>query len=77
MNISVSDLEARLLEIVREVERDGTTIDIERDGQIVARMTPAASRAASSRPWEALHGTGVLNGEPEESVLQDAPRSIR
>lgn len=72
MTISVSELKARLLEIVREVERDGTIIDVERHGQVVARIIPAASRAAASRPWEALFGTGALVAEPEESVLEES-----
>lgn len=72
MTISVSELKARLLEIVREVERDGTVIDVERHGQIVARIIPAVSSAASKRPWEVLRGTGTLLSEPEESVLEES-----
>ena len=72
MTISVSELKARLLEIVREVEREGTVIDVKRHGHVIARIIPAASRAASTRPWEALLGTGVLDGAPEESVLEES-----
>ncbi|HYC93126.1 MAG TPA: type II toxin-antitoxin system prevent-host-death family antitoxin [Thermoanaerobaculia bacterium] len=71
MTISVTELKARLLEIVREVEREGTVVEVERHGQIVARIIPAAPLSASSRPWEALHGTGRLLAAPEESVLAD------
>jgi prevent-host-death family protein len=71
MTISVTELKARLLEIVREVERDGTVIDVERHGQVVARIIPAASPSATSRPWEALLGTGTLLAAPEESVLEE------
>ena len=72
MTISVSELKARLLEIVREVEREGTVIDVERHGQVVARIIPATSPSTSTRPWEALHGTGTLLAAPEESVLEES-----
>jgi prevent-host-death family protein len=72
MTISVSELKARLLEIVREVEREGTVIDVERHGQVVARIIPATSRTASKRPWEALLGSGTLLSSPEESVLEES-----
>jgi prevent-host-death family protein len=72
MTISVSELKARLLEIVREVEREGTVIDVERHGQVVARIIPATTTSASVRPWEALHGTGTLLSTPEESVLEES-----
>lgn len=72
MAISVSELKARLLEIVREVEREGTVIDVELHGQVVVRIIPAASPSASARPREALHGTGTLLSSPEESVLVES-----
>ena len=72
MTISVTELKARLLEIVRDVERQGTVVDVERHGQVVARIIPAGSPSkTSSRPWEALIGTGNLLAAPEESVLAD------
>lgn len=71
MTISVTELKARLLEIVREVERQGTVVEVERHGQIVARILPASPAATSARPWEALHGTGRLLASAEESVLAD------
>ena len=72
MTISVTELKARLLEIVREVEREGTVIEVERHGKVVARIIPAASQSASTRPWEALLGTGTLLGDPAESVLEES-----
>jgi prevent-host-death family protein len=69
MTITISELEARLQEIVDEVEREGHVIEVERDGQIVARIVPAAAK--SLRPWEAMHGSGRLLATPEESVLRD------
>ena len=72
MTISVSELKARLLEIVREVEREGTVVDVERHGQVVARIIPATAAATSARPWEVLRGTGALLATPEESVLEES-----
>lgn len=71
MTISVTELKSRLLEIVREVERDGTIIDVERHGQLVARIIPAVAPSAAVRPWEALLGTGTLLAAPAESVLEE------
>jgi prevent-host-death family protein len=67
MVISITELKARLLEVVRQVEREGTVIDIARHGQLVARIVPAEV----DRPWEALLGSGRLLAEPHESVLND------
>lgn len=71
MTISVSEPKVRLLEIVGEVERVGTVIDVERHGQVVARIIQAASSSASGRPWEVLLGTGSLLATPDESVLEE------
>ena len=71
MTISVSELKTRLLEIVREVEREGTVIEVERHGKIVARIVPAVSPSAPVRPWDALLGTATLLADPEESVLEE------
>lgn len=71
MTISVTELKARLLEIVREVEREGKAVDVERHGKVVARIVPATPKAV--RPWEALRGSGVLLADPEESVWVDYP----
>ena len=68
MTITVDDLKTRADEIVREVDRDGTTVDVELDGKVIARITPAETKAV--RPWEAMHGKGRLLASPEESVLR-------
>jgi len=72
MTISVTELKSRLLEIVREVERQGTVVEVERHGRVVARIVPASSPETSTRPWERLRGTGTLLASPEESVLDDS-----
>jgi prevent-host-death family protein len=71
MTISVTELKARLLEIVRQVEREEIAIEVERHGRVVARIIPAGPRPATERPWEALRGTGVLLALPGDSVLED------
>lgn len=71
MVISVTELKTRLLEVIREVEREGKIVEIERHGKVVARLIPSSANRAS-RPWERLRGTGTLAGEPGESVLDDS-----
>lgn len=72
MTISVTDLKARLLEVVRAVERDGAAIDVERHGKLVARIVPARRAPVGARPWELLAGSGVLIGAAEESVIEES-----
>jgi prevent-host-death family protein len=72
MTISVTELKTRCLEVIREVEANGKVVEITRRGEIVARLLPANAAAADVKPWERLHGTGVLLATPEESVLEDS-----
>jgi prevent-host-death family protein len=76
MTITVPELSARLQEIVDEVEREGHVVEVERDGQVVARIVPAAPSAARKAEVEAalarLRGSGVLLADPEESVWLDS-----
>jgi prevent-host-death family protein len=70
MAISVTELKARCLEIIREVEREQRVVEIMRRGEVVARLLPAhAGSRAKARPWEQLRGMGELLGPPEQSVL--------
>lgn len=71
MTISVTELKARCLEIIREIERDGKVVEIVRRGEIVARLLPATPPGtADVKPWERLRGSGDLLAAPEESVLE-------
>ena len=73
MTVSITELKARCVEIIRDLERDGEAVEIVRDGEIVARLMPATpSVATDPKPWERLRGTGVLLATPEESVLEDS-----
>jgi prevent-host-death family protein len=72
MTISVTELKARCLEIIREVEANGEVVEITHRGEIVARLLPATAAAADVKPWHRLHGTAKLLATPEESVLKDS-----
>lgn len=72
MTISVTDLKARLLRVIRDVEREGKSVDVERYGRVVARLIPAARVDPTARPWTRLRGSGTLEGAPEESVLEES-----
>jgi prevent-host-death family protein len=74
MTITISELEARTEEIVREVEA-GHVVEVERDGKVIARITPA--EAKELRPWEKLRGSAELLAEPEESVWFEYPGAKR
>ena len=69
MTISVTELKARLLEIIRQVEREGMTVEVQRRGEVVARLVPALPASTSARAWTHLRGSGELLASAEESVL--------
>jgi prevent-host-death family protein len=72
MTISVTELKARCLQVLREMERDGHPVDVVRRGKIVARIFQAADTATTDEhPWKRLHGSGKLLARPGESVLDD------
>lgn len=73
MDISVTELKHRCLEIVRRVEKSGKPVTITRRGKVVAQLEPpAASAAATAKPWERLRALGGrLRAKPGESVLRD------
>jgi prevent-host-death family protein len=55
MTISVTELKARCLEIIRDVERERKVVEIVRRGEVVARLLPANAPArANAKPWERL-----------------------
>lgn len=74
MDISVTELKQKCLDIVRRVEQTGRAVTITRRGKVVARLTPSSSRVEErpARPWEQLRAIGGrLLAPPEESVMQD------
>ena len=73
MDISVTQFRASCLELIRRVETAGEPVDIKRRGKVVARLTAAPKPGkATPKAWETLRGSGELNAEPEESVLDEA-----
>ena len=72
MDISVTQFRASCLDLIRRVESGGETVVIKRRGKVVARLTsPPAPGRASRKSWEILRGSGELNVEPEESMLDE------
>ena len=70
MDISVTQFRAHCLELIRWVESGGDVVEITRHGKPVARLTPPAGDSSEDqRPWQKLRGSGALEGEAEESVL--------
>lgn len=70
MDISVTQFRATCLELIRRVEGGGEPVDIKRRGKVVARLTPPPPPGKAARKaWENLRGTGELEAEPGESVL--------
>ena len=69
----MTEFKQHCLEIIRRIEKTGTTVAITRHGRIVARLEPPPSgRAASAqKPWERLRGSAECRFEPGESVLKD------
>ena len=72
MDISVTDLKHRCLEVIRRVERTGQSVTIRRRGKIVAHLEPPAGVEATGRPWERLRALGgSLQGPAGQSVAHD------
>jgi prevent-host-death family protein len=73
MDISVTELKQRCLELVREVEATGRPVAITRRGRVVAQLEPAlpAGAAARGRPWERMRGRGKWLATPEETFVRE------
>ena len=73
MDISVTELKQRCLEIIRQVERTGRSVEITRRGKVVARLAPSVQGTEDFKlkPWERLRGTAECDFEPGESVLRE------
>jgi len=69
--ISITQFRAQCLQLIRQLEGGGEPIEIHRRGKVVARLLPASKVEGDAIPaWEQLRGSGELQMEPEESVLQ-------
>lgn len=70
--VSVTEFKAHCLDVIRQVERAGTAVDLVRRGKVVARLVPSAPAAKGTPAWLRLRGRGALAAAPEESVLDAA-----
>lgn len=73
MDISVTELKQRCLEVIRRVERTRRLVTITRRGKVVAELhppTPAQSHAAAE-PWRRLLGSAECDFAADESVLHE------
>ena len=70
--VSVSEFKAHCLDMIRQVERAGTAVDLVRRGKVVARLVPTAPASRGTPTWTRLRGRGALKAAPEESVLEAA-----
>ena len=69
--VSVSQFKAHCLDMIRQVETAGTSVDLVRRGKVVARLVPTASAPQGMPTWLRLRGCGVLTASPEASVLDE------
>ena len=70
--VSVSKFKAHCLDVIRQVEKEGTSVELTRHGKVVARLIPTATADRDRPPWLRLRGCGRLRARPEESVLDAA-----
>ncbi|MCL4757839.1 MAG: type II toxin-antitoxin system Phd/YefM family antitoxin [Rhodocyclaceae bacterium] len=70
--VSVTEFKAHCLDLIRQVEQQGTAFDLTRRGRIVARLVPSAPAERDTAPWLRLRGSGRLSAAPGESVLDAA-----
>jgi len=71
-SVNVSRFKAHCLDMIRQVEKEGTSVDLTRHGKVVARLIPTAAADLATPPWLRLRGGGRLRARPEESVLDAA-----
>jgi len=69
--VSVTEFKAHCLDMIRQVEKAGTAVDLVRRGKVVARLVPTASAPQGTAAWLRLRGRGVLTVSAEESVLDE------
>ncbi|MBK8761538.1 MAG: type II toxin-antitoxin system Phd/YefM family antitoxin [Sulfuritalea sp.] len=70
--VSVTEFKAHCLDVIRQVEQEGTAVDLTRHGRVVARLVPTPQMAKGIAPWLRLRGHGKLVGSPEAGVLEDS-----
>lgn len=69
--VSVSEFKAHCLDMIRQVEKAGSAVDLVRRGKVVARLVPTTSAPQGTPAWLRLRGRGMLTAPAEESVLDE------
>lgn len=69
--VSVTEFKAHCLDMIRQVETAGKSVDLLRRGKVVARLVPMGSAVQGTPAWLRLRGQGSLLATPEESVLDE------
>lgn len=69
--ISVTEFKAHCLDMIRQVEKAGTAVDLLRHGKVVARLVPTSPAPQGTPAWLRLRGQGMLSALPGESVLDE------
>jgi len=70
--VSVTEFKAHCLDMIRQVEQAGASVELTRHGRVVARVVPMMPVAQGAPSWMRLRGAGTLRATPEESVLNAA-----
>lgn len=69
--VSVTEFKAHCLDMIRQVEKAGKSVDLLRRGKVVARLVPMGSTSQGTPAWLRLRGRGSLLAAPDESVLDE------
>ena len=54
--VSVTEFKAHCLDVIRQVEQEGTAVDLTRHGKVVARLVPTPRTVQGASPWLRLRG---------------------
>lgn len=71
ISVNVTEFKAHCLDMIRQVEKAGTAVDLVRHGKVVARLVPTSATSRGTPAWLRLRGCGLLDVAPDESVLNN------
>lgn len=69
--VSVSQFKAHCLDMIRQVETAGESVDLMRRGKVVARLVPMTAASPATATWLRLRQRGKLAAPAGESVLNE------
>lgn len=73
VTVSITEFGAHCADYLRLVEKEGSSVNLTRDGVLVARLERPAKTERADAPWLRLRGRGRLNGPPSTSMLCEVP----